>query len=255
MRLATRVLLSVGTIGAHVLVSFTLADGPSTKAPLTTVPVVIALRDFAEGDRIDRSDVVVSPWPAMAAPAGAYRSLDEVAGLITGTPVFKGEAIVPRRLAGLDPRHTNYPKIAPGKRAMSFRVDEVFGLAGLIQPNSRVDLLLVGERDGKKRFAKLFMENLRVLALSSVPTQWEDRSKIDAAWIATVEVTPDEGERLSIALTQGEIQFTLRNSVDLPSSPQPLGDVDSQPEPTRRATPTPPLPTPPQVRHAVILRS
>jgi pilus assembly protein CpaB len=250
MRVATRVVLSVGTIAAHILMSVHLASGPGANDGIVpTAPVVIAQRDFAAGDRIDASNVTVAQWPTVAVPAGAYRSVREVAGLVTGTPVFRGEAIIPRRLAGAR-RTTGYLAITPGKRAMSFQVDNVFGMPGLIPPSSRVDLLVVLNKGDRPQMARLFMENVRVLALGMAPARAGDLRAARPA-VATVEVTPDEGERLALVMTQGRIQLVPHNSPDQCAPDVTCGSVAPMPAPrqkpdTAHATPL--------VRNAVILR-
>ena len=72
--------------------------------------------------------------------------------------------------------------IAPAmQRAMSFRVNDVSGIAGLIQPNSRVDILLVVNANEKRQLAKLAMENVRVLAIGSVSQRAGDGRAVYAS--------------------------------------------------------------------------
>ena len=179
--------------------------------PGTSLPVVVAARDIPEGSIVGRGSVVVAHWPGGTIPAGAYSTLESVAGRVTRVAVLKGEAIVPGRLAipypGLD------VKITPGKRAFSFRVNDVSGIAGLIQPNTRVDIFVLIDDGEGSSVAKLFMENMRVLAIGAVPQRSQDGRLINAT-VCTVEVTPDEGERLAIATTQGQIQLMLRGYGD-----------------------------------------
>src|SRR5262245_35975459 len=87
-------------------------------------------------------------------------------------------------------------KITPGKRAMAFRVNDT-GIVPLIQPDNRVDILL-GPNGPEQQAAKLLMEDMRVLAIGLVPSRAEDGRPVNIA-VATVEVTPDEGERLASA--------------------------------------------------------
>jgi pilus assembly protein CpaB len=145
---------------------------------------------------------------------------------VTRVAVFKGEALVPGRLAPDGTGPGLEVKITPGKRAMSFRINDVSGIAGLIQPNSRVDILVVIDGSEKGRVAKLFMENMRILAIGSVPQRTEDGRAINAS-VATVEVTPDEGEQLAIATSQGQIQLMLRGYGD-PDSTKTSGATASQ---------------------------
>jgi pilus assembly protein CpaB len=190
------------------MLTFRFADGPGFRLA-RTVPVVVAQTDMPEGATIDRMSLVVARWPVGTVPAGAFTSIDSVASRVTRVRVFKGEALVPGRLAPQGARPGLEVKITPGKRAMSFRVSDASALAGLIQPNSRVDVLLVGNRGESRPFAKLVMENLRVLAIGTVPQRSTDGRAINAS-VATVEVTPDEAEVLAIATSQGAIQLILR---------------------------------------------
>jgi pilus assembly protein CpaB len=114
----------------------------------------------------------VAQWPAGTQPAGAYNSVDSVAGRVTRVPVYKGEAIVPGRLAPEGTGAGLEVKITPGKRAYGIRVNDVSSLAGMVQPNSRVDIMVViNDPEQQKQVAKLFMENMRVLAIAAAQGQ------------------------------------------------------------------------------------
>jgi pilus assembly protein CpaB len=184
---------------------------------VATVNVVIAARDIPEGNEITRDMIATSAWPAQAAPAGAFQRPDSVAGRVTRVPVFKGEPIVPGRLAPLGTGPGLEVKISPGKRAMAVRINDVAGISGLIQPNSRVDVLVtMRSPDGGGRtnqVAKLFMENMRVLSVGTNVQRGADGVPVDGK-TATLEVTPDEAERLAVAMGQGTIQLVLRGYGD-----------------------------------------
>jgi pilus assembly protein CpaB len=180
-----------------------------------------------EGATIDRMAVVVAQWPVGTIPAGAFTSIDSVASRVTRVPVFKGEALVPGRLAPDGTGPGLEVKITPGKRASSFRINDVSGIAGLIQPNSRVDILVVMNSGGEKgSLAKIAMENMRILAIGAVPQRAEDGRAINAS-VATVEVTPEEAEQLALITTQGSIQLVLRGYGD-PDSAKTTGATTSQ---------------------------
>ena len=192
-----------------------------------------------------------------AVPAGSYTSPDSVVGRVSRIPIFKGEAIVPGRLAPDGTAGGIEVKILPGKRAMSVRIDDVAGIAGLVQPNSRVDVMLT-TRDGTAQGAqvsKLFMSNMRILSVGSQVARGEDGRPINAP-TATLEVTPAEAERLALAVREGAIQLVLRGYGD-PDSVQPTGAkrgdllmaVDNGPPPAPAPTrpvraPARPAPTP-----------
>ena len=194
---------------------------------IATGPVVIAQKDMAEGAAIDRMAVVVAQWPVHTIPAGAFTSIDSVAGRVTRVAVFKGEVLVPGRLAPDGTGPGLAVKITPGKRAVSFRINDVSGIAGLIQPDSRVDIVVVMDRGAEKgRMAKVFLENMRILAIGSDPQRSEDGRPMNAT-VATVEATPNEGEQLALVTTQGQIQLMLRGYGD-PDSGKTSGATTAQ---------------------------
>ena len=82
-----------------------------------TRPVVIAFKDVPEGHKIDRASVTVAEWPINTVPAGAFTSIDSVVNRVTRIDVFRGEVIVPGRLAPDGTSSGLQVKITPGKRA------------------------------------------------------------------------------------------------------------------------------------------
>jgi pilus assembly protein CpaB len=207
---AAIVTAAAATFGIYRVLQVTKAE-----AKITTQPVVVALEDIPEGHSIDRTAVRISQWVSGTAPAGAFSSIDSVAGRVARVDVFKGEVDVPGRLAPNGPGPGLEVKITPGKRAASVRVDDVGGLSGLIQPNSRVDVLVTLRDDEHKgqQVAKTFMSNMRVLSVGTESSRTQDNRPIQAASIA-LEVTPEEAERLLIAQSEGRIQLVLRGYGD-----------------------------------------
>jgi pilus assembly protein CpaB len=177
--------------------------------------IVVAVREIPEGATIDRQAVATVEWPATTAPAGAFTTVDSVVGRITRVAVFSGDPIVPARLAPAGSGPGLEVKISPGKRAMAVRINDVAGISGLIQPNSRVDVLVTLRTDAlsQRQVAKVFMENMRVLSVGRHTERDADGEPIDAT-TATLEVAPDEAERLAVAMNQGSIQLVLRGYGD-----------------------------------------
>jgi pilus assembly protein CpaB len=184
----------------------------STKAGnrIATSTVVVASTDIPEGEIIDRIAVSTAEWPLQAIPAGAFSRVDSVAGRVSKVRIFKGEPFVPGRLAPVGTTAGLTTKITPGKRALAVRINDVSGIAGMIQPDSRVDILLTLGGAGT---TKTFMANMRVLAMGSQVQENADGRSINTT-TATLEVTPDEGEKLVLAQSQGQIQLMLRGYGD-----------------------------------------
>src|SRR5688500_13288215 len=192
---------------------FKVLESTKASSRVATAPVVVAARDINEGVAIDRIALTVAQWPVSTVPVGAYGRVDSVAGRVARVKIFNGEPIVPGRLAPEGTAPGLITKITPGKRAMGVRINDVSGIAGLILPDSRVDIALTTTLGNATRTAKIFMSNMRVLSSGTETARSEDGRPIPAT-VATLEVTPEESERLLIAQASGGIQLMLRGYGD-----------------------------------------
>ena len=207
-RFACALLLAAGATGV---------DHPGllvnpTPAKLASVPVVVAAKDIPEGVVIDRGALRVAQWPVVTRPVGAYASIDSVAHWVSRTTIYKGEAILPGRLAPQGLGTGLEVKVKPGKRAFGIRINnDPATISESVKPNSRVDVMVVIDDPNKPgaRVAKVFMSNMRVLAIG----RYLHQPRTDRGFnpmIATLEVTPDQAEMLAIAGAQGELRLVPR---------------------------------------------
>jgi pilus assembly protein CpaB len=192
---------------------FKVLESTKASSRVATAPVVVAARDINEGVAIDRIALTVAQWPVSTVPVGAYGRVDSVAGRVARVKIFNGEPIVPGRLAPEGTAPGLITKITPGKRAMGVRINDVSGISGLILPDSRVDIVLTTTLGNATKTAKIFMSNMRVLSIGTETARSEDGRPIPAT-VATLEVTPEESERLLIAQASGAIQLVLRGYGD-----------------------------------------
>ncbi|HJU72635.1 MAG TPA: Flp pilus assembly protein CpaB [Gemmatimonadaceae bacterium] len=206
---------AVVTAGAATYGVYRVIETTKAEARSLLRPVVVANVDLPEGAALDQSSLAVAQWPMATVPPGAFPSVDSLVGRVTRIAVFKGEPIIPGRLAPSGTGPGIQVKINPGKRAMAVKIDDVAGISGLMQPNSRVDVLVTlreQEANGVQ-VAKFFMSNMRVLAVGTVVQSGPDNRPINAT-TATLEVTPEESERLAVAMREGSIQLVLRGYGD-----------------------------------------
>jgi pilus assembly protein CpaB len=190
---------------------YRVIDATKRGSQIATRPVVLASDNIPEGSAIDGL-LRVERWPEPVVPDSAYGDVAILKGRVARVPIFAGEAIVPGRLAPEGTSPGLEAKITPGKRAMGLRIDDVAGMSGMIQPNSRVDVLLTLDSQNQKT-AKLFMPNMRVLAMGT-EVQRNEKGEPIPTTVATVEVTPDESEKLAVAASQGRIALVLRGYSD-----------------------------------------
>ncbi|MGK2962499.1 MAG: Flp pilus assembly protein CpaB [Gemmatimonadaceae bacterium] len=201
---------AAATFGAYRLLA-----ANSRAGQVVTQPVVVASQDIPEGSVIDRIALKTVQLPVQMIPVGAFSSTDSVHGRVTRVSVFNGEPIVPGRLAPVGTGPGLELKIPPGQRAMAVRINDVAGISGLLQPNSRVDVLVtLPEGQGSnKQVAKLFMSNMLVLSVGTEIQRDQSGKSINATTV-TLAVTPEEAERLAIAMNTGAIQLVLRGYGD-----------------------------------------
>jgi pilus assembly protein CpaB len=205
--------LAVAALAGYGVYYFLQQAQASARVP--TGRVVVAAVDLLEGKAVTAVEAKVIELPLAGIPPGAFTNIDSVVGRVTRIPVFANEVLVPGRLAPVGSGAGLEVKIAPGKRAMAVRIDDVVGLSGLIQPNSRVDVLVMLRDDGtgQQQRAKVFMENMRVLSVGSQIERGPDGRPMNET-TAALEVTPAEAEQLAVATGQGKIQLVLRGYGD-----------------------------------------
>jgi pilus assembly protein CpaB len=193
------------------LLVFRSISASSRENQIATLPVVVAARDIAEGAAIQDADLRVEQWPEPVVPENAFSSQVRLSGRVSRVAIYAGEAVVPGRLAPEGAAPGLEAKITPGKRAMGVRINDVSGMNGMVQPNSRVDILLTTSDPSapESRMTRTFMENMRVLAIGNEVTRSAD-GRVTPSSVVMIEVSPTESEMLAAATSRGTIQLVLR---------------------------------------------
>ena len=195
------------------------ARAPAAPAPqvaVQTVQIVVAASDLTKGVKLEPSMLRLAPFVAGSEPPQSFREVQAISGRVLSMPVGKGEALTDLRLASEDVKVGGISAlVAPGKRAMAVKGNKVMGLAGFIRPGNRVDVLVtmpVGSREEK--ITKLVLEKMPVLATGTELEPQGDGEKPSSVDVYTLEVTPEESEKLALAATEGTLNFALRNEAD-----------------------------------------
>src|SRR5438105_106018 len=115
-----------------------------------TTEVVVAANDLPAGTKIEEKDLKLVRLPARDLPEKYVprAGLASVVGRGVVTSIYKGEFILPNKIAGANGGYGMPAMIPPGMRAVSVRVNEVVGVAGFVQPKTRVDVLWTGSGSG-----------------------------------------------------------------------------------------------------------
>ena len=178
--------------------------------------VLIAANDIPVGSKIEDKDLKVVRFPSSDLPAATAHLKSSVLGRGVVSTIYKGEFILGTKLAGENGGYGMPSLIPPGMRAVSGRVNEVVGVAGFVQPGTRVDVLWTGSGNGagnNEQQTTTVLENVAVIATGQ---KLERNTTGDApsAAVITLLVSPDDAQKLSLASAQGHIQLALRNPLD-----------------------------------------
>jgi len=102
--------------------------------------------------------------------------------------------------------------ITVGKRAITVRVNDVIVVAGFALPVSYVDILANLKDRGGQSYSKVVLSRVKVLAVAQETEVDTSKPKIVNA--VTLELSPEESERLDLARSVGSLSLVLRNELD-----------------------------------------
>ena len=191
-----------------------------TRIPIREVEValsfvVVATRSLPPGVRLAATDVRLAGWPAASPVPGSFSRVDAVVNRALLASVVENEPLVENKVARLEAGAGLPPSIPPGMRAMSVKVNEVIGVAGFIDPGTRVDLV-VTIRKKDDTTSRTAVSNVQVLSAGTRFEQEKARTGAtpSAAAVVTLLVTPQDAERIALAQAEGQIMLVLRNPMD-----------------------------------------
>ncbi len=185
---------------------------------LTTQKVAVAAADLDVGTRLEQSLLSVVDWPESSVPAGSFSGTRALVGEqppIVLREIRKGEPILSYKLSPHGARGGLTIKIPADKRAITIPVNEVRGVGGFVLPGDRVDVLLTTDtgRANNDFVTRTLMEAVTVLGVDQLSSEEEDEPRVVNA--VTLLVTPEEGEKLTLAQKVGNLTLLLRNEADI----------------------------------------
>lgn len=215
LRIAILVAVSFGLITAYGIYDFLRQQRLAMEAlKNSTQNVVVAAQEIPPGTAITPAMVTVSSYLKTSVPPGSFSASEQVVGKVVNTPVVTGEPVLASRVgerAGLT------VLLTPGQRAMAVKVDEIIGVSGFLIPNDRVDVIANVDRPGEAgadtQISKIVLQNKRVLSVAQTMEQNKD-GKPQVANSITLELLPEESEKLSLASQKGRILLALRGMED-----------------------------------------
>jgi pilus assembly protein CpaB len=174
--------------------------------------IVVASRDVDLGQPLNASMVQLVPWPAGGIPAGSFRDIKDIDTRVLKVQMLRGEPVVEAKLAPIGTKGGLSAVIGQGKRAITVKVNEVVGVAGFALPGNYVDVLVSTQDEKEKPVSKIVLERILVLAVAQEASRDDTKPRVVNA--VTLEVTPEQAERLDLSRSVGSLSLVLRNQVD-----------------------------------------
>lgn len=209
----SRALLMIGISAVLGLAAMIFAaQWLGQKAALATKKVVVAAKDIQPGSPISEDMIKTVDWPSGSLPEGAISETKQLEARVVRTTLQRGEPILESKLAPLGTKGGLSSIISNGKRAITVKVNEVIGVAGFALPGNNVDVMVNTKDDAEKPVSKIVLEQVLVLAVAQEASRDETKPKVVSA--VTLELTPDQAERLDLARSVGSLSLVLRNQLD-----------------------------------------
>ena len=180
--------------------------------------VVVAKTEIPLGEKITAEQLSLLPMPNGSVPEGAFRKASEVVGRVAITRIGVREPVTLSKLAPEGTEGGLSAVIPQGYRAMTVKVDDVVGVSGFIMPGSFVDVVAVivppGENQSKGPTSKIVLQSIKVLASGPKIDTPENQRTPSEVRSVTLQVTPEQAEKLVLAANAGKLQLVMRNYTD-----------------------------------------
>jgi pilus assembly protein CpaB len=184
-----------------------------------TNDVVVAKVEIPVGSRVIPEQLMVAQFPADVTPEGAISKIDDqLVGRVVVAALSPRDPITEAKLAPIGAAGGLSSVIPEGYRAMTVKVDDVVGVSGFILPGTLVDIVVTitpPDANGGEKISKIVLQNIKVLASGqNIDKPKNDREVDRSVRAVTLQVTPEQAEKLALAASEGRLQLVMRNSVD-----------------------------------------
>jgi pilus assembly protein CpaB len=184
-----------------------------------TVRVVVAARDLQRGDAVSSESVAVRRVPKEYVHHTAIRpeQFDNVDRQRLAVPLRRGEVLLEAHTEGKGASVFS-ATLKKGLRALTFEVDAVNSISGMLRPGDRIDLIYAARSitgNAGQEFVLPLMSDVEVLATGQSVSKDRDNDKRDRTYsTVTLEVSPFDANRIILAKSGGRLTAVLRNPDD-----------------------------------------
>lgn len=243
LRLSLFVVLALGLAGFGTVAWLELHPARPQIAAAPKILILATAHPLRAGSLIQPADFstiaesTTTPPPGTVLDTPANRSA--YTGAMVRQPLDAGAPLLISQVIRPGDHGFLAAVLKPGMRAVSVGVDAITGTAGLIWPGDHVDLILTQSLSApnlppsKSVAAETILSDVRVIAIDQRLVQGANtHGKEEApARTVTLEVTPDQAERVDVAAHLGPLSLIVRPTdlapgpIHLPPPPVYSGQV------------------------------
>jgi len=180
--------------------------------------VAVAKVSIPLGTKIIPEQITMVQFPRGSTPDGTFDTVEKLAGRVAVVNIAARETVTDSKLAPVGSVGGLSAVIPEGYRAMTVKVDDVVGVSGFIMPGSLVDVVVVILPAEKVMtqdpISKIVLQNIKVLANGQNIDHPKDEREANTVRAVTLQVTPEQAEKLALASSEGKLQLVMRNAVD-----------------------------------------
>jgi pilus assembly protein CpaB len=246
------VALAIGTVAAvsSVLYLNSVQSRANGNARLVRVyKVGSTISKGTTGDyAIGHSLIVASSIPDKFYPPTAVTDLSEIKGKVAPLDLAAGQILVENQFVEPSVAHTSFSttNVPTGQVAITISVDQVHGVAGLVVPGDKVDMMGFftppNSTDPTGQFAHFFYQNVNVIAIGSVaaPTAGNTAPVTNpGGGLFTFAVPAEAAERIVLASQKNSIYLALVPPDNAPGTINPVnaGQIDTPSQGNAQLTP------------------
>jgi pilus assembly protein CpaB len=212
--IALAVAVVLGLIAVFLANSYLNRGEQRAETQTSTAKIAVAAVPLDYGIDLSPDKVKFVDYPAASVPPGSFSNYQQLvpAGKrrVVLRPMTVNEPILATKLAGEGLGPSIAYLLPDGMRAAAVRVNDVSGVAGFIQPNDSVDVLVTRTLPGEdsRQVTDVLIQNAKVIAIDQ-NAQTADGKPV-VARTATLEVVPTDAQKLALGQQVGTLSLVLR---------------------------------------------
>ena len=188
-----------------------------------TVAVVVAKKDLSPGDPIVGENFAVRQVPREFVNADAVvpKTFTMLERQRLAVVMKRGDMLLPVHADGQGAIVFS-ATLKTGRRALTFEVDTVNAISGMLRPGDRIDLVYSAKDNALQTqdVTRTLLSNVVVLATDQSLTRRDEQTGKDRAFgTVTLDLSPLDAQRIIVAKQSGKLTALLRHPDDSANNP------------------------------------